>query len=139
MKHIAVMNAFALATLVAPARDITSLTLAQSGDDLTANVVFTAGETGDGHTLYLAYGPSDLGNTLYAWANGGAYINCGTVGDDATSATVALAGAAKTAVCYRALLVKSTGVTPAYTTKLIDCIREDNRILNRMCNTAAEE
>ena len=126
MKNIAAMGAFALATLVAPARDITSLTLAQSGDDLTANVVFTAGETGDGHTLYLAYGPSDLGNTLYAWANGGAYINCGTVGDDATSATVALAGAAKTAACYRAFLVKSTGVTPAYTTKLIDCIREDN-------------
>ena len=71
MKHIAAMGAFALATLVAQARDITSLTLAQSGDDLTANVAFTAGETGDNHTLYLAYGPSDLGNTLYSWANGG--------------------------------------------------------------------
>ena len=45
MKHIAAMGAFALATLVAQARDITSLTLAQSGDDLTANVAFTAGET----------------------------------------------------------------------------------------------
>ena len=123
MKHIAAMGAFALATLVAPARDITSLTLAQSGDDLTANVAFTAGETDDNHTLYLAYGPSDLGNTLYAWANGGVITNCGAVADNATSATVTLSGTAKTGAFYRAFLVKSTGVTPAYTGRLVEAIR----------------
>ncbi len=126
MKHIAAMGAFALATLVAQARDITSLTLAQSGDDLTANVVFTVGETGDNHTLYLAYGPSDLGNTLYAWANGGGYVTHGAVSDSATGAVVTLPSVAKTAACYRAFLVKSTGVTPAYKTKLVECLRVDS-------------
>ena len=123
MKHIAAMGAFALATLVAPARDITSLTFAQSGDDLTANVAFTAGETGDGHVLYVAYGPSDLGNTLYDWANGGAITNCGAVADNATSASVVLPATARTSAFYRAFLVKSTGVTPAYTGRLVEAIR----------------
>lgn len=125
LKTIVLLSAVALFASVAEAREITSLTLVPSDGNLTANVAFTAGEAGDSHVLYVAYGASDLGDTLYDWANGGGYVTHGAVSDAATGASVALPAAANSAAYFRAFLVKKLE-TPAYTTKLIDCIREDN-------------
>ena len=122
-KKMVMVFATAFAALCSCAREITGISF--TSDMSMATVAFTTGETGDGHVMYLAYGASDLGDTLYAWANGGGDVSHGNVSDDATSASVALPAEARTAACYRAFLVKKI-LTPAYTTKLIDCIREDN-------------
>ena len=53
------------------AREITSVKIVQESGSTKALVSLTAGEAGDGHVLYVAYGPKNCGDTLYAWANGG--------------------------------------------------------------------
>lgn len=121
MRIAAFAAVFTTLALVTHAREITSLTFTQSGTDVTANVAFTAGESGDSHILYLAYGASDLGATLYDWATGGGIVPSVAVADDATSATVALTGAAKTAAYYRAFLVKKI-LDPVYTSALYESI-----------------
>ena len=107
--------------IAATAREITSLTLVPGSGNLTANVAFTAGEAGDSHILYVAYGASNLGDTLYDWANGGGYVTHGAVSDAATGASVALPAAANSAAYFRAFLVKKLE-TPVYTGVLYDFI-----------------
>ena len=108
------------------AREITSVKIVQESGIAKAQVSLTAGETGDNHVLYLAYGSRNCGETLHAWANGGGVMPCLKVADDATSVSVELSGDAAKAACNKAFLVKKLE-TPAYnpgTYNIVEYIRQ---------------
>ena len=108
------------------AREITSVKIVQGSGSTKALVSLTAGEAGDGHVLYVAYGAKNCGDTLYAWANEGGVTPCLKVADDATSVSVELSGDAAKAACHKAFLVKKLE-TPAYnpgTYNIVEYIRQ---------------
>ena len=108
------------------AREITSVKIVQESGIAKAKVSLTAGETGDNHVLYLAYGSRNCGETLHAWANGGGVMPCLEVADDATSVSVELSGDAAKAAYHKAFLVKKLE-TPAYnpgTYNIVEYIRQ---------------
>ena len=112
------------------AREITSMKIVQGSGSTKALVSLTAGEAGDGHVLYVAYGAKNCGDTLYAWANEGGVTPCLKVADDATSVSVELSGDAAKAAYHKAFLVKKLE-TPAFLEqsnngRLLECIRSDN-------------
>ena len=108
------------------AREITSVKIVQESGIAKAKVSLVAGETGDNHVLYLAYGSRNCGETLHAWANGGGVMPCLEVADGATSVSVELSGDAAKAAYHKAFLVKKLE-TPAYnpgTYNIVEYIRQ---------------
>ena len=73
------------ATMSAEARSITGVELVSSSGEMSLNVTFEAGETGDSHALYIAYDTEDKGATIANWA---ALQRGCNVASDATAATI---------------------------------------------------
>ena len=89
MRHTFAALAVALgaifAATTAEARSITGVALVSSAGEISLNVTFEEGETGDSHALYIAYDTEDKGDTLASWA---ALQRGCNVAADATAATI---------------------------------------------------
>lgn len=73
------------AAMSAEARSITGVELVSSAGEMSLNVTFEAGETGDSHALYIAYDTEDKGADISSWA---ALQRGCNVAADATAATI---------------------------------------------------